>query len=56
MQSKGINESLLNKIIIGMQRLNEKISNDVRILAKAIELDIVIFVIHQSKDNSGSMV
>lgn len=38
MQSKGINESLLNKIIIGMQRLNEKISNDGKNLGKGYRI------------------
>ncbi|WZL73407.1 AAA family ATPase [Clostridiaceae bacterium 35-E11] len=38
MQSKGIDEFLLNKIIVGMQRLNEKISNDGKNLGKGYRI------------------
>lgn len=38
MKAKDIDESLLNKIIIGMQRLNEKISNDGKNLGKGYRI------------------
>lgn len=37
-KSKGIDESLLNKIIIGMKKLNEKISNDGKNLGKGYRI------------------